>query len=139
MKKITYFLIIILIQSINLKAEDFKLDKIISGLDKPWSLTFKNQNEILITEKSGQIKLVNLKNNKKKKINHNLNILEDGQGGLLEILYHKKMVFVSYSENRGNGKSSTSVASANFDYENLQFNNIFRAEPAISSGNIIEL
>jgi len=134
MKKITYFLIIILIQSINLKAEDFKLDKIISGLDKPWSLTFKNQNEILITEKSGQIKLVNLKNNKKKKINHNLNILEDGQGGLLEILYHKKMVFVSYSENRGNGKSSTSVASANFDYENLQFNNIFRAEPAISSG-----
>ncbi len=134
MKKITYFLIIILIQSINLKAEDFKLDKIISGLDKPWSLTFKSQNEILITEKSGQIILVNLINNKKKKINHNLNILEDGQGGLLEILYHKKMVFVSYSENRGNGKSSTSVASANFDYENLQFNNIFRAEPAISSG-----
>ncbi len=96
MKKITYFLIIILIQSINLKAEDFKLDKIISGLDKPWSLTFKNQNEILITEKSGQIKLVNLKNNKKKKINHNLKILEDGQGGLLEILYHKNMIFVSY-------------------------------------------
>ena len=69
MKKITTFLIVILIQSINLKAEDFKLNKIISGLDKPWSLTFKNQNEILITEKSGQIILVNLKDNKKKKIN----------------------------------------------------------------------
>ena len=53
-------------------------------------MTFKNQNEILITEKSGQILLVNLKDNKIKKINHNLNILEDGQGGLLEILYHKK-------------------------------------------------
>ncbi len=134
MKKITTFLIIILIQTINLKAEDFKLNKIISGLDKPWSLTFKNKNEILITEKSGQIILVNLKNNKKKKINHNLKILEDGQGGLLEILYHEKMLFVSYSENRGNGKSSTSVASANFDYDNLKFNNIFRAEPAINSG-----
>ena len=67
MKKITSFLIIILIQTLNLKAEDFKLDKIISGLDTPWSLTFKNQNEILITEKSGQIVLINLKNNKKKK------------------------------------------------------------------------
>ena len=93
MKKITLFLIIILIQTSNLKTEDFKLNKIISGLDSPWSLTFKNQNEILITEKSGQIILVNLKNNKKKKINHNLKILEDGQGGLLEILYHKKIVF----------------------------------------------
>ncbi len=134
MKIITSLLIIILIQTLNLKAEDFKLNQIIFGLDTPWSLTFKNQNEILITEKSGQIILVNLKNNKKKKINHNLKILEDGQGGLLEILYYKKMVFVSYSENRGNGKSSTSVASANFDYENLQFNNIFRAEPAINSG-----
>ncbi len=134
MKKITSFLIIFLIQILNLKAEDFKLNQVISGLDKPWSLTFKNQNEILITEKSGQIILVNLKDNKKKEINHNLKILEDGQGGLLEILYHKKIVFVSYSENRGNGKSSTTVASANFDYDNLQFKNIFRAEPAIKSG-----
>ncbi len=134
MKKITSFLIIILIQTINLKAKDFELNQIVSGLDSPWSLTFKNQNEILITEKSGQIMLINLKDNKKRKINHNLNILEDGQGGLLEILYHKKMVFVSYSENRGNGKSSTSVASANFDNDNLQFNNIFRAEPPINSG-----
>ena len=134
MKKIISFLIIILIQTLNLKAEDFKLNQIISGLDKPWSLTFKNQNEILVTEKSGQIIPVNLKDNKKKKINHNLEILEDGQGGLLEILYHKNVVFVSYSENRGKGKSSTSVASANFDYKNLKFNNIFRAEPPINSG-----
>jgi len=134
MKKITSFLIIILIQTLNLKAEDFQLNQIISELDSPWSLTFKSQNEILITEKSGQIILLNFKDNKKKKLNHNLKILEDGQGGLLEILYHKNMVFVSYSENRGNGKSSTSVASANFNYENLQFKNIFRAEPPIKSG-----
>ena len=134
MKKIFLFLIIILIQTLNLKAEEFKLDKRISGFDKPWSLTFKNQNEILVTEKSGQIILVNLKDNTKKKINHNLKILEDGQGGLLEILYHKKMIFVAYSENRGNGKTSTSVASANFANESLRFNNIFRAEPAINSG-----
>ena len=50
MKKIISFLIIILIQTFNLKAEDFKLDQIISGFDTPWSLTFKNQNEILVTE-----------------------------------------------------------------------------------------
>ena len=134
MKIIISFLIIILVQTLNLKAEDFKLNQIISGLNSPWSLTFKNQNEILMTEKSGQILFINIKDKIIKNINHNLDILEDGQGGLLEILYHNEIIFVSYSENRGNGKSSTSVASANFDDKNLNFKNIFRAEPAINSG-----
>ena len=57
MKKIISFLIIILIQALNLKAEDFKLNQIISGFNTPWSLTFKNQNEIeqKITKKSKAI------------------------------------------------------------------------------------
>ena len=134
MKIIISFLIIILFQTLNLKAEDFKLNQIISGLNSPWSLTFKNQNEILMTEKSGQILFIDIKDKIIKNINHNLDILEDGQGGLLEILYHNEIIFVSYSENRGNGKSSTSVASAKFNDKNLNFKNIFRAEPAIDSG-----
>tara|TARA_B100001059_G_scaffold227287_1_gene256899 strand:+ start:15750 stop:16817 length:1068 start_codon:yes stop_codon:yes gene_type:complete len=134
MKKIILILIFIIIQTLNLRSEDFKMNQLISGLNNPWSLTFKNENEILITEKSGQILFSNLKKNTIKKIKHNLDILEDGQGGLLEILYHDETIFVSYSENRGNGKSSTSVASASFNYENLNFKNIFRAEPPINSG-----
>ena len=134
MKKIILFLIIIFTQTLNLKAEDFKLNQIISGFNGPWSFTFKNENEIFVTEKSGQILFVNLNDKIIKKLSHNLDILEDGQGGLLEILYHNEIIFVSYSENRGNGKSSTSVASANFDHENLNFKNIFRAEPPINSG-----
>ena len=134
MKKIIFILILIIIQTLNLKSEDFRLNQLISGLNSPWSLTFKNENEILITEKSGQILFANLKNNTIKKVKHNLDVLEDGQGGLLEILYYNETIFVSYSENRGNGKSSTSVASANFNYENLNFKNIFRAEPPINSG-----
>jgi len=134
MKKIILILILILVQTLNIKSEEFRLNQLISGLNSPWSLTFKNEKEILITEKSGQILLVNIKDNKIKKIKHNLDILEDGQGGLLEILYYNEIIFVSYSENRGNGKSSTSVASANFNYENLNFKNIFRAEPPINSG-----
>ena len=134
MKKIIFILIIIIYKTLNLRSGEFNLNEIVSGLNSPWSLTFKNQDEILVTEKSGQILFVNLKENKIKKINHNLNILMDGQGGLLEILYHNKMIYVSYSENRGNGKSSTSVASAIFNNENLNFKNIFRAEPPINSG-----
>tara|TARA_E500000178_G_scaffold10908_1_gene10691 strand:- start:1696 stop:2763 length:1068 start_codon:yes stop_codon:yes gene_type:complete len=134
MKKFIFISILIIIQTLNLRSEDFKLNQLISGFNSPWSLTFKNEKEILITEKSGNILLANIKDNKIKKIKHNLDVLEDGQGGLLEILYYNEIIFVSYSEKRGNGKSSTSVASAKFNYENLNFKNIFRAEPPISSG-----
>ena len=115
-------------------AGDFKLEKVIEGFKKPWSLTFLDKENLLITEKSGRIKLINLNEKKNKDLIHNLKILEDGQGGLLDILYHDKVVYVSYSENRSNGKSSTSVARSNFDRTKLEFKNIFRAEPPINSG-----
>ena len=40
---------------------------------------------------------------------HNLNILEDGQGGLLEVLYFKEQVFVSYSENLKKGSKNLTM------------------------------
>ena len=90
--------------------------------------------DILITEKSGSLLKINLIDKKIKKLTHNLNILEDGQGGLLEVLFKNNEVFVSYSENRGGGKSSTSVAKASIKNNDLNFTNIFRAEPPINSG-----
>ena len=51
-----YYLIIIFIFNFNIvNAQDFKLIKITDGLKSPWSLSFINQNEALITEKSGNI------------------------------------------------------------------------------------
>ena len=118
----------------NLNAKDFKLEKIKIGFEKPWSLSFINNEEILITEKIGNIKFFNLKDKKTININHNLNILEDGQGGLLDILYKDNFVYISYSEDRSKGMSSTSVAKAKFNKKKMIFKNIFRAEPPINSG-----
>ena len=131
MKKI---LIIYLLLFTNLSADDFKLEKIVQGLDRPWSLTFLDNQNLLITEKPGNIKFVNLKEKIIKDISHNLRVLEDGQGGLLDILHKESIIFVTYSENRSNGMSSTSVAKSNFNTEKLNFKNIFRAEPPINSG-----
>ena len=122
MKKI---LIIFLLLFKNLSADDFKLEKVFEGFDSPWSLTFINNQNLLVTEKPGNIKFVNLKEKIIKDISHNLNILEDGQGGLLDILYKDRIVFVSYSENRSNGMSSTSVARAKFNLNSMNFTNIF--------------
>ena len=44
-------------------ADNFKLEKL-TNLNQPWSLTFINENEILISEKSGSLILYNKKNKK---------------------------------------------------------------------------
>jgi len=134
MKKITLIALLFFFQAFNIFANEPKLDQIINGFDNPWSLTFLDNDRVLITEKSGNILLVNFNNKKTQKIKHNLNILEDGQGGLLEVLYYKDQVFVSYTEDRKKGKTSTSVAKAEFNDLELNFQNIFRAEPPINSG-----
>jgi quinoprotein glucose dehydrogenase len=134
MKKIILVTFIFFIQSVQISAYEPKLQKVVDGLDGPWSLSFINDYTVLVTEKSGDIILIDINKKKIKDIKHNLNILEDGQGGLLEVLYSEGQVYVSYSENLKKGKSSTSVASANFDERFLNFKNIFRAEPPINSG-----
>jgi len=134
MNKVVLIIFIYFTQSLELSSNETKLEQVIKGLNNPWSLSFINNDEIFVTEKSGNLLKINLYDKKVEKINHNLNILEDDQGGLLEVLYNNDEIFISYSENMGNGKSSTSVAKASFKKNNLNFKNIFRAEPPINSG-----
>ena len=134
MKKIILIIFIYFVKFSNLSSNEPKLEEIISDLNNPWSLSFMTEHDILISEKSGGLLKINLNNKKINKFTHNLNILEDGQGGLLEVLFNNNEIFVSYSENRGGGKSSTSVAKASINDRELNFTNIFRAEPPINSG-----
>ena len=134
MSKIVLIFLIYLGQFLTLNSEEPKLEEIIKGLNNPWSLSFMTNENVLITEKSGTLLKLNLTNKEISKFTHNLNVLEDGQGGLLEVLFNNNEIFVSYSENRGNGKSSTSVAKALIKKNDLNFKNIFRAEPPINSG-----
>ena len=106
-----YFLLIIffLLFASKSYSNNYTFTKIIE-LDEPWGSSFINNNEIIITEKSGKIKIVNVVSKEVIEIKHNLNFLEVGQGGLLDIIYQDNTLWISYSENRGNSKTSTSIA-----------------------------
>jgi len=130
-----YFLLIIffLLFASKSYANNYIFTKIIE-LDEPWGSSFINSDEIIITEKSGKIKIVNVVLKEVSKIKHNLNFLEVGQGGLLDIFYQDRTLWISYSENRGDEKTSTSIAKAKFNKQELNFKNIFQANPPINSG-----
>ncbi len=135
-RKVKKYLILIfffLIFSTNLFSQDFKFQKL-AKLDGPWGSSFINDNELIITEKSGKIKIIDINSQKISDVEHDLNYLEHGQGGLLDVLYKDNFIYISYSENRGNWKSSTSIAKAKLKKNELNFKNIFQAEPPIDSG-----
>ena len=132
MKKLIIFLF--LLNFSNLYSSDLKFEKIFDDLNKPWSLSFIDRNNVLITEKTGKLLILNLKNKTTNEIEHNLSLISLGQGGLLDVLYNNDQVYISYSENRGNWKTSTSVAKGSFNRNKINFKNIFRAEPPIDSG-----
>ena len=133
MKKLLLKIVLGLLLSTNTYAENLKFTKIIN-LDKPWGSSFISDNEMIVTEKSGKIKIINIKNGNVNEIEHNLNFLETGQGGLLDITYKNNYLWISYSENRGNSETSTSVARGKFDKNKINFKNIFQANPPIDSG-----
>ena len=132
-KKFFFLIFFILFFSSNSFSRDYNFKKLVK-LDGPWGSSFLNDNELIVTEKSGKIKIIDVNLNKVSDVKHNLNFLDYGQGGLLDILFKDGFIYVSYSENRGNWKSSTSIARAKFDQKELNFKNIFRAEPPIDSG-----
>ena len=132
MKKLFIFLFLFTFS--NLQSSEIKFEKIFDDLNKPWSLSFISKENVIITEKTGRLLILNLKNKNINEIKHNLSLISLGQGGLLDVLYRDDTIYISYSENRGNWETSTSVAKGIFDKEKIVFKNIFRAEPPIDSG-----
>ena len=129
-KRIIFFIFFI---SSVVQANEISLKKIVDLYD-PWGSSFISKNEIILTEKEGEIKIVNINTKNIFNVEHNLNFLVDGQGGLLDILHKDNNIWISYTENRGDWKTSTSIARAKLNKKKLSFSNIFQAEPPIDSG-----
>ena len=73
-----------------------KFKKIVN-LDEPWGSSFINENELIITEKKGKIKIININSSEIFEVIHNLNFKAHGQGGLLDIIHKENILWISYS------------------------------------------
>ena len=122
--------IIFFLLTFNLNASEYKLEKVISGLNKPWGMSFINDNELFLTQKSGEILKINLTTKEVKNFSHNLKVVQPHwQAGMLDIIYKDGEVFVSYTEDRGNDKTSTSIARGIIRDESFsEIENIFQSD-----------
>ena len=123
-------------------AENFtySIDTIASDLQIPWGLTFLPNNDLLVTERSGEIRIIRDDQLLDQKINGVPEVYAQGQGGLFEIKLHPDYenngwLYISYAA-VGAGGGNTAVMRARLDGFNLIDKEIiFQALPFRSGGN----
>ena len=71
----TLIIFLIFTKNVFSLSNDYKLSILKKDLNSPWSISFINENEIIISEKTGQIKLYNQSSGIINEINHNFSCL----------------------------------------------------------------
>jgi glucose/arabinose dehydrogenase len=95
--------------SANVEAE-YELETIAEGLHSPWGMAFPSEGEILVTELSGALRLINSDGLISEPISGVPEVLFAGQGGLSDIVLHpqfdsNKLIYLSFSETDPSNKN----------------------------------
>ena len=110
-----------------------------SNLDDPWALAFLPDGRMLVTQRSGRIRIVTRDGQVSAPIAGVPAVYSSGQGGLLDIALApdfamSRLVYFSFGE-PGDGGATTAVARARFADDRLQDTTvIFRALPRTGGG-----
>lgn len=98
-------------------AAAWEAEKVMSGLLVPWGMSFVSNDQLLVTERNGDIVLVDLKTQTKTSLLHVASVAANGQGGLLDVALspHDPTVFYfTYSKQHDSGVDTT-LAMASWD------------------------
>ncbi|MFC1664945.1 PQQ-dependent sugar dehydrogenase, partial [Pseudomonadota bacterium] len=118
---------------------DFKVTVVVEDLDHPWGMAFLPNGNLLITERSGNLRLVKDGKLAPKTVAGLPNIRQVGQGGLLGIALHpnfsqNRWVYLSYSGEH-QGRYGTEVLRGRFDGMRIRsVETIFKAIPKVRGG-----
>jgi len=116
-----------------------ELSTIASGLEHPWSLAFLPDGRMLVTERPGRLRYVNMQGEVSEPIAGVPAVHAVGQGGLLDVVLDpdfgaNSTIYLSYAEPGAGGVNGTAVARARLDGGRLaDLKVIFRQTPKVAS------
>ncbi len=119
-------------------ALDFKVRILAQGFNHPWSMAFLPDGSMLVTERSGRLRLVNKDLSGDKLIKGLPSIRSMGQGGLLDVVLHPDYqnngwIYFSYS-GPGKGDFATEVGRARLQGDTLaDWQTLFKLLPKSST------
>ena len=115
-------------------SHPFRVEKLVGGLQQPWGFDFLPDQQIIVTEKKGTVKLFNPSTGQLTKVKGEPNSVVHGQGGLLDVLVHpdfsdNSLIYFTFTEPR-QSKYGTSVYRAKLSGRSLIDGKvIFRGKP----------
>lgn len=116
----------------------FHSEIVAQGLSQPWALAFLPDGRMLVTEKSGQMRIVDAQGKITEPLDGVPAVANGGQGGLLDVVLDPQFaktqrIYFSYSEPREGG-NATAVAYATLEKNQLSnLKIIFQQQPAMKS------
>ena len=122
------------------KAGTIKVETVATGLSHPWGLAFLPDGRMLVTERSGTLRLVSKDGKLSPPLSGVPKVVVAGQGGLLDVAIDpdfksNNLVYLTYSE-PGEGGAGTAVARGKLGESGLDgVEVIFRQEPKVGGGN----
>ncbi|HEX6831048.1 MAG TPA: PQQ-dependent sugar dehydrogenase [Methyloceanibacter sp.] len=122
------------------KAGTIKVETVATGLSHPWGLAFLPDGRMLVTERTGTLRLVSKDGKLSPPLSGVPKVVVAGQGGLLDVAIDpdfksNNLVYLTYSE-PGEGGAGTAVARGKLGESGLDgVEVIFRQEPKVQGGN----
>ena len=87
----------------------------ITRKDVIWGFDFVNPDQMIFSERSGKLGLLDLKSRKVTEIGNVPKVHAVGQGGLLDVRVHKGRIYLTYSAPKEGDNSQTTLASAKLE------------------------
>ena len=108
----------------NFSFADYQFETIVSGLDDAWSFDFLNDDQVILTEQPGKIKIITISSGKIEEVSGVPKVQYASQGGLSEIALDpdfkkNSLLYLSYSALNQNGKSTLFLMSAELENNRL--------------------
>jgi glucose/arabinose dehydrogenase len=130
-------------QSVNVATEklEAQVSVVADGLEHPWGIAILPDGAMLVTEKTGIMRMIAADGTKSEPISGVPEVDARGQGGLLDVALHpefaeNRFVYISYSEPAADGTNSTAVARGKLSADARQLTDvqvIFSQKPKVAS------
>ncbi len=127
-------------RSLDTETGKINIETLAEGLNHPWGMAFLPEGRILVTERSGDLRILNADGTLSSPLTGRPEVVAKGQGGLLDVVLdpdfaENKLVYLSYAE-PGDGGAGTSVARGRLEGTGLEaVQVIFRQTPKVSGPN----
>lgn len=122
-------------------AGTIKVKKVLDSLTHPWGMAFLPDGRLLITERSGQLRIFNSDSTLTDPIEGTPEVFNVGQGGLLDVVLdpdfqNNQLVYLSFAEPGEDSTASTALGRGKLIEDRIEdFSVIFRQTPKVSGPN----